>query len=133
MKLKQVEKLLKASKAKSQAENSRLAVIRNAQAHLAAEAAAFDEKGRAALAEEDMTGAEIASYGRHQRFVDCAASERRARIVELEPLRLKQYGVLRKALQEEMAWERIASDAQAVARREHEAREEERRELLARK
>lgn len=80
-----------------------------------------------------MTGAEIASYGRHQAFVERTAGSKRQDIAELEPHRLKQDQVLRKALQQELAWERVAANEQSAERKEHEARMEERREMLARK
>lgn len=133
MNLKQIEKLLKASKAKSQLENAKLAVIRTAQARLDAEARSLEAEGRKALHEVEMTGADIASYGRHQSFLERTAKVKREEIAELEPVRVKQDGVLRKALQEEIAWKRVAGDAMEVERKEREAREEERREMLARK
>jgi hypothetical protein len=132
MKLKQVEKLLKAARAKSQTENARLAIIRNAQAQLAKEAETLEREGRTPLVAEALTGDEIVSYGRRQRHLERSASARRRDIAELEPLRLKQDGILHKALQEEIAWERIADDAMLAKRKEREAREEERREMLAR-
>lgn len=133
MKLKQIEKLLKASGAKSQLENARLTLIRNAQERLDEEARSLEAQARQSLREEEMTGADIASYGRHQAFVERTAGSKRQDIAELEPHRLRQDQLLRKALQQELSWDRVAADARTAERKEHEARMEERREMLARK
>ncbi|MBI1366955.1 MAG: hypothetical protein GC153_13490 [Alphaproteobacteria bacterium] len=132
MKPKHVEELLRAMKAKTQLEQARLAAIRSVQARLEEEKAALRAQIAPANGALVASGADLVIYARRIAALERAVDGKKRAIAMMEPQRIARESGLRKSLREETAWNRLVQELRFAARREKEAREEERREALSR-
>ena len=135
MKLDNVEKLLRAAKAKAQLENARLTALRSVQEKLIAEADEIARGLKVPLIEgvADLRGADLLLGARHEKHLENAENGKRKTAGLLDPQRLEQEAALKTSLREEISWARLAQSLERVRRKAIEDHEEEKREELARR
>ncbi len=135
MKSANIEKLLRAAKAKTQLERAGLTSLRSVQEKLIAEADEIARKLKVSLTAgvADLRGADLALGAKHARHLEKFATGKRKTAALLDPQRQEQESTLKTSLREEIAWARLAQSLEALRRKAIEGREEENREELARR
>lgn len=135
MKSDNVDRLLRAAKAKTQLENARLTALRSVQEKLIAEADEVARRLKTSLTAgvADLRGADLALGAKHATHLEKSETGKRRAAALLNPQRRDQEATLKTSLREEIAWARLARSLEAMRRKAIEDREEEKREELARR
>ena len=126
MKLSEITRLLRLTKAKADAEKARFTAITASQDALIAAANQHAQEGSQPYESNDetITGGDLSAYGRYLRRLCQAEKECRRAAEALENEKQARKSALSRSLGEEAAWTKLRGDALAARRKKSEDAEE---------